>query len=132
MNLMQDIQQYVETLGGQFTTYDTEKSVVVVPLNGNRFQTILAQTQKSTVSGREQAIFSSKICEFDNTIDLKALMEQNAHFDYSKFILEDGYLKMEASCLASSVSETQVKEMIQEVAQLADHYELKLTGKDIH
>jgi hypothetical protein len=132
MNLMQDIQQYVETLGGQFTTYDTEKSVVVVPLTGNRFQTVLALTQKSTVSGREQAIFSSKICEFDNTIDLKSLMEQNAHFDYSKFILEDGYLKMEASCLASSVNETQVKEMIQEVAQLADHYELKLTGKDIH
>jgi hypothetical protein len=30
------------------------------------------------------------------------------------------------------VNETQVKEMIQEVAQLADHYEYKLTGQDVH
>jgi hypothetical protein len=41
-------------------------------------------------------------------------------------------VKVEASCLSETVSEEQVKEMIQEVAQLADHYELKLTGKDIH
>ena len=59
-------------------------------------------------------------------------MEQNASFDYSKFVLEDGYVKVEASCLTSSASETQLKEMIQEVAQLADHYEFKLTGLDIH
>jgi hypothetical protein len=129
---MNYVQQYAEQIGGQFTDYDHSKSVVVVPINGNRFQTVLAITQKSQVSGRDQAIFSSKICEFNGKLDLKNLMEQNAHFDYSKFILEDGYLKVEASCLASSVSETQVKEMIQEVAQLADHYELQLTGKDIH
>jgi hypothetical protein len=59
-------------------------------------------------------------------------MEQNASFDYSKFVLEDGYLKVEASCLASTASEVQLKEMVQEVAQLADHYEYKLTGEDIH
>lgn len=132
MNIMNYVQQYAEQIGGQFTDYDHSKSVVVIPINGNRFQTVLAITQKSQVSGRDQAIFSSKICEFNGKLDLKNLMEQNAHFDYSKFILEDGYLKVEASCLASSVSETQVKEMIQEVAQLADHYELQLTGKDIH
>jgi hypothetical protein len=39
---------------------------------------------------------------------------------------------VEASCLSDSATEDQVKEMIQEVAQLADHYELKLTGHDIH
>jgi hypothetical protein len=39
---------------------------------------------------------------------------------------------MEASCLTSSASEAQLKEMLQEVAQLADHFEEKLTGKDLH
>jgi hypothetical protein len=92
----------------------------------------VALTQKSPVSGREQAMFTSKVCDFNSTLDLKILLEQNANFDYSKFILEDGYLKVEASCLADSATEDQVKEMIQEVAQLADHYELKLTGQDIH
>jgi len=132
MDIMKQVQQYAEQIGGQFTDYDNNKSVVVVPLSGSRFQTVLAMQQKSLTSGRDQAVFSSKICEFNGSLDLQDLLKQNAHFDYSKFVLEDGYLKLEASCLASSVSESQLKEMLQEVAQLADHYEFKLTGSDIH
>ena len=129
---MKYVQQLADRIGGQFTDYDHTKSVIVVPTAGNRYQTVVAATQKSPVSGREQAIFTSKVCDFNSTLDLKVLLEQNANFDYSKFILEDGYLKVEASCLADTATEDQVKEMIQEVAQLADHYELKLTGQDIH
>jgi len=132
MNIMEYVQQYAEQIGGQFTDYDHTKSVLVVPINGSRFQTVLATNQKSAVSGREQTIFSSKVCEMNDTVDLHHLMEQNAHFDYSRFVLDGTYLKVEASGLTSSLSHDQVKEMIQEVAQLADHYELKLTGKDIH
>ena len=126
------VQQYANEIGGQFTDYDHTKSVLVIPITDHRFQTVLAITQKSQVSGREQALFTSKVCEINGNLDFKNLLEQHAKFDYSKFILEDGYLKVEASCLAETVSEDQVKEMIQEVAQLADHYELKLTGQDIH
>lgn len=132
MNVMYTVKQYAEQIGGQFTDYDHTKSIVVVPIDNTRFQTVLAITQKSPVSGRDQAIFTSKVCEFNNSIDLKKLLEQNASFDYSKFVLEDGYLKVEASCLAGSTSEEQIREMLQEVAQLADHYEEKLTGQDIH
>ena len=132
MNIMNYVQQYAEQIGGQYTDYDHSKSVVVVPITGSRFQTVLAVTQTSAVSGRNQALFSSKVCEYTNNLDLKNLLEQNAYFDYSKFVLEEGFLKVEASCLANTVSQDQIKEMIQEVAQLADHYELKLTGKDIH
>lgn len=132
MNILNYVQQYAEQIGGQFTDYDHTKSVVVVPINGSRFQTVLAITQTSAVSGRDQALFTSKVCEYSAALDLKNLLEQNANFDYCKFVLEEGFLKIEASCLASSVSQDQIKEMIQEVAQLADHYELKLTGKDIH
>jgi hypothetical protein len=134
MDIMNYVQQYAEQIGGQYTDYDHTKSVVVVPLNDSRFQTVLALRQKSSVSGRDQAVFSSKICEFEKglNINLEDLMKQNAHFDYSKFVLEDGFLKVEASCLASTANESQLKEMLQEVAQLADHYEFKLTGKDIH
>ena len=132
MDITFTIKQYADQIGGQFTDYDHIKSVIVVPLDKSRFQTVLATQQKSQVSGRDQAVFTSKVCEYKNTIDLKMLMEQNANFDYSKFVLEDGYVKVEASCLTSSTSESQLKEMIQEVAQLADHYEYKLTGQDIH
>lgn len=130
MNFFTSVKEYAEHIGGQFTDYDTTRSVVVVPLQ-NRFQTVLAMTQKSPVSGKEQALLSSKVCEFTQTIDLKVLLEQNGHFDYSKFVLEDGFLKVEASCLAATATKEQIREMIQEVAQLADHYELKLTGKDV-
>jgi hypothetical protein len=132
MNVINTVKQYADQIGGQFTDYDHTKSVIVVPLDKSRFQTVLAVTQKSAVSGRDQAVFTSKVCEFNTSIDLKMLMEQNASFDYSKFVVEDGYLKVEASCLPSTASEAQVQEMIQEVAQLADHYEYKLTGQDIH
>jgi hypothetical protein len=132
MNLTSYIQQSADQIGGQYTDYDHTKSVVVVPIDGTRFQTVLAVTQTSAVSGRDQATFTSKVCLFDTKLDLKSLMEQNARFDYSKFVLHDGFLKVEASCLTSSVSQEQVKEMIQEVAQLADQYELQLTGRDLH
>jgi hypothetical protein len=132
MNIMKYVEQYAEQIGGQFTDYDHTKSVVVVPINGNRFQTVLAFQQQSAVSRRERAVFTSKVCPYSSTLELRLLLEQNASFDYSKFVLHDGYLKIEASCLVEHVTETQVKEMIQEVAQLADHFELKLTGKDIH
>jgi hypothetical protein len=132
MDINFTLKEYADQIGGQFTDYDHIKSVIVVPLDKSRFQTVLATTQKSQVSGRDQAVFTSKVCEYKNGIDLKMLMEQNAGFDYSKFVLEDGYLKVEASCLTASASETQLKEMIQEVARLADHYEYKLTGEDIH
>ncbi len=132
MNIMKYVQQFADQIGGQFTDYDHTKSVIVVPTVGSRFQTVVALTQKSPVSGREQAMFTSKVCEFTSGLDLKVLLEQNANFDYSKFVLEDGFLKVEASCLVDTASDAQLKEMIQEVAQLADHYELKLTGQDIH
>ena len=132
MDLITTVKAYADQIGGQFTDYDQSKSVIVIPLNSSRFQTVLAVNQKSAVSGREQTVFTSKVCEYTPSLDLKMLMEQNASFDYSKFVVEDGYLKVEASCLQSSTTETQVKEMIQEVAHLADHYEDKLNGHDFH
>ena len=132
MDIMTLVQQYAEQIGGQYTDYDHSKSVIVVPIDGTRYQTVLATRQKSPVSGKDQAIFSSKICEFKVALDPEELLKQNGMFDYSKFVVEGGFLKMEASCLASSANESQVKEMLQEVAQLADHFELKFTGQDVH
>ena len=132
MNVMSFARQYVDQIGGQFTEYDNSKGVIVVPLSGARFQTVLVISRTSTTSGKEQVVFTSKVCEYDSTIDAKALLEKNISFDYSKFIVEDGFLKIEASCLPSTVNEDQIKEMIQEVAALADQYELKFTGQDIH
>ncbi|MBX2962610.1 MAG: hypothetical protein KF687_08870 [Cyclobacteriaceae bacterium] len=126
------IQQYADHIGGTFTEYDESKCIVVVPLKDNRFQTVLAFTEKSKVSGKLRAVFSSKVSDSVSGIDLSDLLKQSAAFDYSKFVIEDNHLKIVASCLADAVTDDEVKFMVQEVAQLADQYELKLTGKDIH
>lgn len=131
MNIQEFLRQYTESIGGQFTDYDHITSVIVVPMNDGRYQTVVATTHKSPVSGREQVLFSSKVCPFDQSLDLKMLLEHHGKFDYSKFLLEDDFLKVEASGLTSSINENQLKEMIQEVAQLADHFEFKFTGADV-
>jgi len=132
MNIFTFVKQYADQINGQFTEYDHTKSITVIPTSDGRFQTVLLTLETSKSSARQMAVFSSKVCEFDSSIDLKNLLEQNAKFDYSKFILEEGHLKVVASCLSESASEEEVKHMVQEVAKLADSYEMKLTGKDIH
>jgi hypothetical protein len=132
MNIFTFSKQYADQIGGQYTEYDSTKSIIVVPLTENRFQTVLLTTEPTKSSGKMRSVLTSKVCENNSTIDFKALLEQNANFDYSRFIVVDGYLKVEASCNADSISEEDVRHMIQEVATLADTFEMKLTGKDIH
>lgn len=132
MNFFSFVKQYADQLGGQFTGYDSFKSIIVVPVAAGRFQTVLLLLEDNRASGKQHAIVTSKVCEFIPSIDLKALMEQNARFDYSKFIIDGGHLKIEAYIPTENASEEDIKCMIQEVATLADEYEMKLTGRDIH
>lgn len=132
MNISAFAKQYASQIDGQFTEYDHSKSIIVVPLSEGRFQTVILSTENSKRSGKQRAVLSSKVCEYPANIDFKALLEKSATFDYSKFILDEGFLKVEASCPTEGASEEEVKHMIQEVAFQADAYELKLTGKDIN
>jgi len=124
--------KYAEEIGGQYTDYDQSKGVLVVPLPESRFQTVLVMSRPGPTSGKELAVFSSKICEMNTDINLRELLQRNVDFDYAKFIIEDDFLKVEASCVSATASDELVKEMIVEVANSADQMELKLTGADIH
>lgn len=132
MNISAFAKQYAGQIDGQFTEYDHSRSIIVVPLSDGRFQTVILYTEKSKRSGRQRAVLSSKVCEYNTSIDFKMLLEKSAGFDYSKFVLDEGFLKVEASCPTDGAAEEEVKHMIQEVAIQADAYELKLTGKDIN
>lgn len=132
MNISAFAKQYASQIDGQFTEYDHSKSIIVVPLADGRFQTVILATENSKRSGRQRAVLSSKVCEFSANIDLKMLLEKSAKFDYSRFILDEGFLKVEASCPTDGTAEEEVKHMIQEVAIQADAYEHKLTGRDIN
>ncbi len=132
MDIFKFAKQYADQIGGQFTDYDHTKAIMVVPLTEGRFQTVLLLLEKGKTSGKLRARLTSKICEFSSSINFQELLEHTARFDYSKFILDEGHLKVEASCLAETASEDEIKYMVQEVANLADTYEKKITGKDIH
>jgi hypothetical protein len=132
MNVSSFAKQYADQIGGQFTEYDETKSIIVVPLTDGRFQTVLLFIEKNKASGKPRAVLTSKVGEYNETINLKDLLEATAQFDYSRFILDGQHLKVEASFSSENALEDEVKHMIQEVAQVADLYELKLTGKDIH
>jgi hypothetical protein len=132
INVMNFARRYADQIGGQFTDYDHSKAVLVIPLKDGRFQTVLAISRTGPTTGKDQAVFTSKICEYESSVDLKELLEETINFDYSKFIIEDNYIKIEASCVATAATEEEVKNMIQEVATLADQYELKYTGQDVH
>lgn len=132
MNISAFAKQYATQIDGQFTEYDHTKSIIVVPLSEGRFQTVILTIENSKRSGKQRAVLSSKVCEYTPSIELKQLLEKSAAFDYSKFILEEGYIKVEASCPTDGAQEEEVKHMIQEVAFQADAFELKLTGKDIN
>ena len=132
MNIFTYAKKYIDQIGGQYTQYDSNRSIVVVPLSDSRFQTILLNVEAGKASGKPRALLTSKVCEYNSTIDFKSLLEHTANFDYSRFIISDGYVKVEAWCSPESVSEDEIKYLLQEVAQLADTYEMKLTGKDIN
>ncbi len=132
MDIFNTLKTYADQIGGTFSDYDHTKAIIVVPLPNGRFQTVLAITEKSKTSGKQRIVFTTKVSDFHSGIDARELLVQNGLFDYSKFIVEDNQLKVIASGLANSVTEDEVRFMVQEVAQLADHYEFKLTGKDIH
>jgi hypothetical protein len=132
MNFFSFVNQYADQVGGQYTEYDDTKSIVVVPVAEGRFQTVLLITQNTKSSGKQRGILTSKVCEPPTNTNLSELLELNASFDYSKFILEAGHLKVEATFPTDGASQDEIKYMIQEVANIADEYEMKLTGKDIH
>jgi len=132
MNLTAFLKTYAEELGGQYTEYDNSQSIIIVPVSGGRFQTIVATIKKNELYNRKLINLLSKICPIKPELDLRMLLEQTAFFNYCRFTISENYLQIEAVTTYENATEDQLKEMIQEVANLADQFEMRVTGADIH
>lgn len=132
MDLTAFMKKYADQISGQYTEYDGNLSIIVVPVAGGRFQTVMGNIKKNDLYNRKLITFISKVCLVIPGIDFQMLLEQTAFFNYCRFVLAEGYIQVEAVASLENISEETIKEMIQEVANLADQYELKLTGADIH
>jgi len=126
------MEKFADEIGGQFSEYDQSKSVIIVPLEENRFQAVLGVMKYNDKFKKLGVEFSSKVCPFSDDIDCKQLVIENAKTCYAKFVIVDDFVKVEGSTFVENVKEEGLKEIIREVAQLADEWELKLTGLDVN
>ncbi len=132
MDLTAIMKNYADQISGQYTEYDSDHSIIIVPVAGGRFQTVMGNIKQNVLYNRKLITFFSKVCAVKPGIDFQLLLEQTAFFNYCRFVLVNGYIQIEAVAALDNISEETIKEMIQEVANLADQYEMKLTGADIH
>lgn len=123
-------QDLANEIKGQYTEYDSRHSVFIVPLPEERFQTVIARIHFHETYKRDVIQVLSKVCELKQRIDFAALLEASSELVYTRFIVEDGYLKTESSFFLDNVTDTLIKEMILEVTHTADEWELKITGQD--
>ena len=126
------MEKYALEIGGQFSEYDKFKSVIIVPLNDNRFQAVLGVVKHNEKFDKTGVELSSKVCAFSEDFDLKEMLEENARTCYAKLVIVDDYIKVEGSTFLNNIKEEGIKEIIQEVATVADEWEYKLTGRDIN
>jgi len=132
MNLNKFTEKFANEIGGQYSEYDEDKCVIIMPLAENRFQAVLAIARQPDGQDSLAFVFTSKVCEYTEKIDLKELLKQNYNFNFAKFVIVDEIIKVEASSLIENASEALLKQMILEVANSADEWEYKLTGLDVN
>jgi len=132
MDLNAFMQTYANEIGGTYSEYDARTSIIIVPLPDERFQTVLGTLKHSERYDRLGIEFTSKVCKYDSDIDLKSLLEENGRLNHAKFAVIENYIHVEASTFVETATEEIIKDIIQEVANVADEFEFKLTGEDVH
>lgn len=132
MDLNKFMENYAQEIGGQYSEYNETVSIIIMPLDDHRFQTVYGEKKHEKKYDKELIEFRSKVCEYNEDVDLKNLLMENTNFCHAKFSLVDFEIQVEASLFIATATEDALKEAIQEVGNLADEYELKYTGADIY
>ncbi len=132
MDFRKFCQRYAEEINGEYRDYDDTQSVIVVPIDGDRFQTITGHIVINEEYQREVVQIKTKVCGLEENIPYEDILEASIDFPYTKFIVEGQFLKVEATNFLVNLTEDMIKEMFIEVANISDDWEYRITGKDIH
>lgn len=132
MDLSAIMKRYAAETGAQYTEYDQAQSIIIVPVSGGRFQTVMGLIIENDLYKRRLISLTSKVTSVKPDIDYKMLLEQTTFFNYCRFAIKDNYLQVEAIASLVGISEETIREMVQEVANLADQFEMRITGVDIY
>ena len=131
MDLRSFMRQYADEIGGQFIEYDPEHAIIIVPVSGGRAQTVLANVVHNELYNRKLISVTSKVCPAQQELDFRMVLGQTAFLNYSRFIIRENFLQVEAVASFAHLQDEIAREMIQEVANIADQFEMKLTGADV-
>ena len=132
MDFNETMHQIADEIGAQFNEYDEKKSVLIVLLSGSRYQTVMCLLGRHEKYKRDTIQFTTKVCDTDQFINYVDILSGNADSVHSKFVISDGFLRVESTAYIDNTNPGLLKEMILEVAELADEWELKITGEDVN
>lgn len=130
MNLTDTLEKLALEIDGRFVEYSYENTIITVPLNKDRFQNVTGY-----MIDRPQGTmleFMSTVCTLRPEIDHRAMLELNQELYYSKVVIHEGFLKVAAAALYDHCTEDLVRDMIMEVAYVADDLEMRIIGYDIY
>lgn len=131
MDLRAFMRRYADEIGGESNEYSSEFIIIIIPVSGGRAQTVLAEVKTNELYNRKLITFTSKVCPAQSDIDYRSLLAQTSFLNYSRFVIAENYLQVQAVVPYDGISEAAIKEMLQEVANVADQFELKITGADV-
>ena len=127
MDLSSFMKSYAEEINGNFSEYDANRYVIIVPLKMERQQAVVAELNAQS----DIITITSKVCVANDSIKFKELLNENHRTTYGKFTIANDFLNVEYKSPTNSTNENNLKVAIQEIANLADRWELNITGKDI-
>ena len=128
LNLDKILEEYANKVGGKVIPYTNTQSVIVLPTKHDRFQKVFAYSNQTQVYKFVE--FYSKVTEYNADIDLKPLMEEASQFTFSRIMIKNNDINVAAAVVVDHATEDIIKDMVREVADVADDLEFKITGKD--
>jgi len=123
--------EFADEIDGRYQEYDNDNIIIIVPLKDDRFQAVIGKHTIHNKTQRHVINIKSNICACTENIPYYEVLQSNSEYPYARFVIEDEMLKVEATEFEDHIDEPQIKEMILEVANLADEWEYKITGSDV-
>ncbi len=116
---------------GNYIEYSHDCGIMQLQMGNGRFQYVkgyFQNTDQGTVK------FMSKICDLAEypDVDLKKLLSINHNLNYSKVVIDQEFLEVEATARYDLSTTEEISFIVQEVAEAADNLEFEITGKDIY
>jgi len=121
------MEQLADLAGGSFSQYDDITSVLIVPVGEHRIQTVYAYDE-----GEDGIKIISKACNEVEATPYEKIVRNNGKLSYSCIGIEDGVLYVKCRVFPGALPGKAMKEMLIEIAETADSWELALTGQDIN